>query len=187
MLPHLDPPKNTNPCASANLGNGYVLLAKCDWYLTTIHREEARVITEYLNLPHAPKIHHWAHLCLPNGQIAQSQFQESQKAPEDIHMARNVKVQYFARLVVRAVDNLSLLDEDLDRPDHFSFTDIALVTLYSQPDANLLNKSYGVLASCTKLGEASLQVIKILDIWSVVAMIPHRPIIHRVAEGRYFC
>ncbi|KAI6114440.1 hypothetical protein F5141DRAFT_1213629 [Pisolithus sp. B1] len=197
MLPHLDPPKNTNLHASANLGKGYILLVKCDWYLTTVQGEEARVIAEYLSLLHAPKIHCWACLCLPNGQIAQYQFQELQKAPEDICMARNVKVslnggdwimevQYFARLVVTAVDNLPVPDEDLDTPDCCCFTDVALVTLYSQPDTDLLEKSYGVLPSCTKLGEASLQVIKISDIWSVVAMILHRPIIHGVAKERYF-
>ncbi|KAI6004299.1 hypothetical protein EDD15DRAFT_2156968 [Pisolithus albus] len=197
MLPHLDPPENTNPRASADLGNGYVLLAKRDRYPTTIYGEEARVIAEYLNLPHAPKIRRWARLRLPNGQIVRSQFQELQKAPEDVRMARNVKVslnggewiaevRYFTRLIVRAADSFSVPDEDLDTPDHVCFIDVALATLYSQPDANLLDKSYSVLASCTKLGEASLQVIKISDIRSVVAMIPHRPIIHGVAEGRYF-
>ncbi|KAI6095242.1 hypothetical protein F5141DRAFT_1191381 [Pisolithus sp. B1] len=158
---------NTNLHASANLGKGYILLVKHDWYLTTVQGEEARVIAEYLSLPHAPKICRWACLCLPNGQIAQSQFQELQKAPEDICMARNVKVslnggdwimevRYFARLVVTAADNLPVPDEDLDTPDCCCFTDVALITLYSQPDTDLLEKSYGVLPSCTKLGEASL-------------------------------
>ncbi|KAI6103340.1 hypothetical protein EDD16DRAFT_1715232 [Pisolithus croceorrhizus] len=197
MLPHLDPPKNTNLHASANLGKGYILLAMHDWYLTTIQGAEARVIAEYLSLPYAPKICCWAHLHLPNGQIAQSQFQELQKAPEDIHMAHNVKVslnggdwivevQYFARLVVMAAENLPVPDEDLDTPECCHFTDVALITLYSQPDVDLLKKSYGVLASCTKPGEASLRVIKISDIRSVVAMILHRPIIHGVAKERYF-
>ncbi|KAI6139907.1 hypothetical protein EDD17DRAFT_1499927, partial [Pisolithus thermaeus] len=181
MLPHLDPPKNTNLHASANLGKGYILLAMHDWYLTTIQGAEARVIAEYLSLPYAPKICCWAHLHLPNGQIAQSQFQELQKAPEDIHMAHNVKVWQSFRFLLPLIFFL-----DLDTPECCHFTDVALITLYSQPDVDLLKKSYGVLASCTKPGEASLRVIKISDIRSVVAMILHRPIIHGVAKERYF-
>lgn len=92
MIPHLDPPENMNPHASADLGNGYILLAKRDKYLVTVHREEARVIAEYLERPHAPKIRCWACLRLPNGQVARSEFQELQKAPDEIRMARNVKV-----------------------------------------------------------------------------------------------
>ena len=92
MIPHLDPPENTNPRASADLGNGYTLLAKCDKYITMVHGDKARVIAHYLGLPHALKICHWAHLHLPNGQITRSEYQELQCAPEKVRMARNVKV-----------------------------------------------------------------------------------------------
>ncbi|KIK25410.1 hypothetical protein PISMIDRAFT_96864 [Pisolithus microcarpus 441] len=186
MLPHLDPPENTNPHASADLGNGYILLAKRDRYLTAVRGEEERVIAEYLGLPFAPKICRWACLRLPNGQIARSEYQELQKAPEDIRMSRNVKVRYFARLIIRVADEHAALDADIASPDRFHFADVALVTAYSQPHTDLLEKSYGVLASCMKPAQPSLQVIKISDIRSVVAMIPHCPIIHGVAEERYF-
>ncbi|KAI6148865.1 hypothetical protein BKA82DRAFT_936037 [Pisolithus tinctorius] len=198
MIPHLDPPKNKNPRASTDLCNSFVLLAKCDRKPIILQGEEARVIAAYLRLPQTPKVQHWACLQLPNGQIARSEFQELQKAPEDICMACNVKVtlngviciaevRYFARLVV--TDNLSDNDnddEDLDGPHHFQFDDIALVTLYSHPHPFLLEQSHGVLASCMKLGKASLQVIKISAVQSVVAMVPHRPVVHGVTEDRYF-
>lgn len=94
-------------------------------------------------------------------------------------------MRYFARLVTAAGD--PAVPDDLDVPDHVQFIDVALVTLYSDPHAYLLEQSYGVLASCTKLGGASLQVIEISTIQSVVAMIPHHPMVHGVAEdGRYF-
>ncbi|KIK15350.1 hypothetical protein PISMIDRAFT_58357, partial [Pisolithus microcarpus 441] len=157
---------------SADLGNGYVLLAKRDRYLTAVRGEEERVIAEYLGLPFAPKIRRWARLHLPNGQITRSEYQELQKAPEDIRMSHNVKH--------------AALDADIASPDHFHFADVALVTAYSQPHTDLLEKSYSVLALCTKPAQPSLQVIKISDIWSVITMIPHRPIIHGVAEERYF-
>ena len=76
--------------------------------------------------------------------------------------------------------------EERNVQDRLQFIDIALVTLYSNPHPHLLERLYGVLASCTKLGEESLQVIKITDIRSVVAMIPHHPVIHGVAQDRYF-
>ncbi|KAI5980609.1 hypothetical protein EDD15DRAFT_2150936, partial [Pisolithus albus] len=139
----------------------------------------------------------WARLRLPNGQIARSEFQELQKSPEEIRMARNVKiflngrdriaeVRYYARLVVQATDNHSDDDEDLNAPNQFAFDNVALVTLYSNPHPQLLEHSYGAVASCTKLGEASLQVIQISAIQSVVAMVPHRPIIDGRAKDRYF-
>ncbi|KAI6041435.1 hypothetical protein EDC04DRAFT_2893189 [Pisolithus marmoratus] len=113
-------------------------------------------------------------------------------------MAHNVKVilngavciaevQYFARLVARAAENADDNDgEDFDALGHLQFDDITLVTLYSHPHPHLLEQSYGVLASCTKLGEASLQVVKISAIQAVVAMVPHCPVINGVAEDRYF-
>ncbi|KAI6000689.1 hypothetical protein EDD15DRAFT_2140607, partial [Pisolithus albus] len=139
----------------------------------------------------------WARLRLPNGQIARSEYQELQKAPEEIRMAQNIKislngkdriaeVRYFARLVIQAADNNSGDDEDLSTTDQFAFDNVALVTLYSDPHPQLLERSYGVVASCTKLGEASLQVIQISAIQSVVAMVPHRPLIDGRVEDRYF-
>lgn len=92
MIPQLDPPDDTNLCASADLGNNYVLLLKRDRYPVRVLGAEARVIAEYLEQPNPPKIHCWACLHLPNGQIAHLEYQELQKVPEEIQMARNVKV-----------------------------------------------------------------------------------------------
>ncbi|KAI5998488.1 hypothetical protein F5J12DRAFT_724850, partial [Pisolithus orientalis] len=56
MLPHLDPPKNVNPCAYADLHNGYVLLTKCDKHLIALQGAEAQIISEYLRVLLAPRI-----------------------------------------------------------------------------------------------------------------------------------
>lgn len=98
---------------------------------------------------------------------------------------RIAEVRYFTRLVGE-VDGQLDLDEERNVQDRLQFIDVALVTLYSNPHPHLLERSYGVLASCTKLGEESLQIIKITDIRSVVAMIPHCPVVHGVAQDRYF-
>jgi len=99
---------------------------------------------------------------------------------------RIAEVRYFTRLARDLVDGRLDPDEERNAQDRLQFIDVALVTLYSNPHPHLLEWSYGVLASCTKLGEESLQIIKITDIRSVVTMIPHRPVMDGVAEDRYF-
>jgi hypothetical protein len=39
-----------------------------------------------------PHVVCWARLCLPNGQIARSAWKEKLKPPQDVCMARNIKV-----------------------------------------------------------------------------------------------
>ncbi|KAI0258143.1 hypothetical protein BC834DRAFT_836356, partial [Gloeopeniophorella convolvens] len=51
----------------------------------------------------------------------------------------------------------------------------ALVSVWSNPDANLLAKSFGVVHSCTYEGLQNLQVIPAKCILSVVAMMPMEP------------
>ncbi len=49
----------------------------------------------------------------------------------------------------------------------------AMVSVYSDPDADLLESSCHTLWSCEYTGDNSLQVVSIKDIESVVAMVPH--------------
>ena len=53
---------------------------------------EAEAITAYVQQPMYRKVHHWGHLCLPNGQIARSKYTKLQRPQEEVHMAWNVKV-----------------------------------------------------------------------------------------------
>ncbi|KAG9309721.1 hypothetical protein JVU11DRAFT_10397 [Chiua virens] len=169
MIPYLDPPENTNLHVSIDLGNGYTLLPNHNWYLTTVQGEEARLICQFLGSPYAPKIWCWACLHLPSGQIAHLEYQELQKAPENVWMAQNVKIlldrrdrfadmQYFVQLAVTA-DQVSNDEDHEAHDDNDMFINLALVTLYSNPLTELLEKSYGVVISCTKLGEESLQIM----------------------------
>ena len=96
------------------------------------------------------------------------------------------EVCYFTGLTRDLVNGRLDPDEERNAQDCLQFIDVALVTLYSNSHPHLLEWSYGVLASCTKLGEESLQFIKITDIRLVVAMIPHCPVMDEVAEDRYF-
>lgn len=66
---------------------------------------------------------------------------------------------------------------------------LALVSLYSSPDVNLLRVSHGTLWSCEYKGDSALKFIDVKVIKSVVAMIPHSPMIggqEGPARDRFF-
>lgn len=74
---------------------------------------------------------------------------------------------------------------------HFRHEDnelgLALVSLYSKPHDDLLRVSYGTLWSCEYHGDSGLRFIDVKAIKSVVAMIPHSPVIGgQEACGRFF-
>ena len=90
------------------------------------------------------------------------------------------EVHYFSHLVT----DQDASDEASENNVGIHFKDVALVTLYSPPDQDLLARSHGVLVSCTKLGEDSLCVIDVTSIKFVVAMVPHSP--SGILEDRCF-
>ena len=51
----------------------------------------------------------------------------------------------------------------------------ALVSMCSEPDTQLLERSSQVVYKCTYHGQDDLQVIKVTSIFAVVAMVPMRP------------
>ena len=64
---------------------------------------------------------------------------------------------------------------------------LALVSLYSNPDIDLLCLSHDALWSCEYQGDSALKVIDVRIIKSVVAMIPHSPAIGgQEARDRFF-
>lgn len=50
---------------------------------------------------------------------------------------------------------------------------LAIVSVYSEPNAELLTASNGTLISCQSFGDNALIAINVFCIQSVVAMIPH--------------
>jgi hypothetical protein len=64
---------------------------------------------------------------------------------------------------------------------------VALISVYSPPDAELLKFSHGTLWSCTHEGNDGLQIINVKTIKAVVAMIPHRPTLPSgITKDRFF-
>jgi hypothetical protein len=64
---------------------------------------------------------------------------------------------------------------------------LALVSLYSEPHEDLLRLSYGTLWSCEYNGDRALRFINVEAIKSVVAMVPHSPVIEgQDVHDRFF-
>ena len=62
---------------------------------------------------------------------------------------------------------------------------LAIVSVYSEPDPDLLAISNGTLVSCQSFGDDALAAIDISCIQSVVAMVPHT-LPHFVDSERHF-
>ncbi|KAG1743717.1 uncharacterized protein EDB91DRAFT_223381 [Suillus paluster] len=167
MLPHLDEPPKRLPMGAADLGDGYALLCKRERTPSFPQGAEKEAIQFFLNGP-SPRFFKWARLKLPNGQIARSLWRESLRPPDRLPVCRNVKftldgtirfgeVRYFTRLVVRG-----------DGEDQWVFVDVAIVTVYSLPDPNLLKSTSPTPASSTSHGDNEIRVINVKCITDVI-------------------
>ncbi|KAJ8580934.1 hypothetical protein M405DRAFT_887586 [Rhizopogon salebrosus TDB-379] len=194
MIPDLEPPDGLPPKNSVNIGDGYVLLRACDRYTYNPSEAESHLIHEFLNAP-VPKFKWCARLWLPNGQIARCTWKETLRSADKVRMAQNVKVSinnrheiaevlYYARLAVKvqADDINNENDEELEYNDDgiYHFVMVAMVSVYSHPDPELLQRSTQTVWSCKHEGDQALQLVGVKSIQSVVAMIPHR---HKLPSG----
>ena len=92
--------EDSNPCASDDLGNGFVLLPKRDKRPIKTHARDAHAIAQYLGQAAPPTVHRWGRLRLPNGQIARSEYTESTKPLQELRMAHNVIVRSLAQVLL---------------------------------------------------------------------------------------
>ncbi|KAF8545631.1 hypothetical protein OG21DRAFT_1428937, partial [Imleria badia] len=79
----------------------------------------------------------------------------------DANKVRVGEVQYFTRLAVQSAPHAQ---------KGWSFADVAVVKLYSEPDTDLLHLSSQVLAASLLLND--LFICNVKSICSVIAMIP---------------
>ena len=63
---------------------------------------------------------------------------------------------------------------------------LTLVSMYSHPDPLLLHLSVNTLWSCEYQGDVALRFINVKTIQSVVAMVPHTPVIEGQDPGERF-
>ena len=98
MIPALQK-KETNPRGSQDLGDGYMLLRAKDEYMKTLQGPTAAAIGAYMQGQTGadveewdPRLHRWARLRLPTGQIARSAWKEKRKVLQNVRMSRNIRV-----------------------------------------------------------------------------------------------
>ncbi|KAF5335649.1 hypothetical protein D9758_017763 [Tetrapyrgos nigripes] len=146
-------------------------------YLDTYHPGHG-----YNRISLNPSIIKWSRLHLRNGEIARSYYKESTMTGY-IRKARNVKivkadgspefgeVQYYFRMSFQQPEDMD--DDGNSNENDRSVETLAMISRYSNPDANLLRISHGVVMSCSYQGEDDLVVYPASMIEAVVAMVPH--------------
>ena len=63
---------------------------------------------------------------------------------------------------------------------------LAIISMYSEPNPDLLVESHGTLVSCQYFGDDGLVVVEVSCIKSVVAMVPHNPPHSKNSELHFF-
>ncbi|KAG1890997.1 hypothetical protein F4604DRAFT_1876202 [Suillus subluteus] len=115
----------------------------------------------------APPITRWARLCLPNGQVARSAWKENTMSKQP-RMAQNVKLSIDGHTSIAEVYfyfNMMI---------HTWEKTFALVSEFSEPHPDLLECSLQTVFACSHHGDASLRLVEVTAIQSVVAMVPHQ-------------
>jgi hypothetical protein len=201
IFPILDPDYNKPPFPkwSKDIGGGYALLKQQERHRHSTSVAEGRVIQLYLQAyhPQSPefgyfnddgsfRIIRWARLRLPNGQTSRSLFATRERR-HNARRARNAKVltsskfsqpntNFIAQLIIEGAvyfAEVQFFFQILPSALHEEFEPLALVSLYSDPDRDLLRTSSETFYTCTYQGQAGLAVVKATYIQSVVAMVPH--------------
>ncbi|KAG1777804.1 hypothetical protein EV702DRAFT_1197011 [Suillus placidus] len=178
MMPCLDDSNDvtTLPRGANNLGNGYVLLRCQDHVACPTSVPEGCTVHNYIHSVHpdSPTLRAFAsdgtvriaRLQLPNGQIACTLWKKTQM---NARRSCNVKVllnreprfgevRYFFECRVNPASPPEAL---------------AVISLYSTPDCELLHHSHHTFVSCVHQEDEELIAINVTSIQSIVAMIPH--------------
>ncbi|KAI1795269.1 hypothetical protein LXA43DRAFT_874110, partial [Ganoderma leucocontextum] len=113
------------------------------------------------------KVRKWARLRLPNSQIARSAWKETLKPLDKLRMSRNVKFRDGDEYAIGEVQYFCWLKIGEDTHEEA----VALISVYSAPDATLLEESYGAVYLGPR-SRAAFKVVSVKQIKSVVAMVP---------------
>jgi hypothetical protein len=105
IIPDLEHPNDLLPHGSEDLSNGYILLRARDRVVCKVSNpHELHAIRKYMEkdglvLPNLwePYVRRWAHVRLPNGQIARASWKEGRKALEKLCISRNLKVGHHCK------------------------------------------------------------------------------------------
>ncbi|KLO17330.1 hypothetical protein SCHPADRAFT_868387 [Schizopora paradoxa] len=170
MIPQFAIPEKGLPFGAIDLEDGFALLRAKDSTDRKAVDHERQALIEFFGNPEqigvVVKVRKWARLLLPNGQIARSAWKEKTKKLEQVRMSRNVKIKYenghrFAEVQYYFQAEVGGVVKAF-----------ALSSIYSTPNATILQKSNGALAVCKYKGPSSYKIIPASSILSVVAMVP---------------
>ncbi|KDQ51981.1 hypothetical protein JAAARDRAFT_73289 [Jaapia argillacea MUCL 33604] len=178
MVPKLDLDAGKEgflPRGGLDIGHGYALLCARDTCARDLEPPEAMALKTFLRQEldidceaWKASVIKWAHLRLPNGQIARTAWKEKLKPLGEVRMSRNVKLQIQSKLEFAEVQFYFQLKISLE-----TTKTLALVSLYSPPDSDLLTASSNTVWSCKYQGDDALRVVDVSTIESVVAIVPH--------------
>ncbi|KAF8156905.1 hypothetical protein B0H34DRAFT_675283 [Crassisporium funariophilum] len=141
------------------------MLRPRDHYAKNLQGAQKTAVTSAVNFLALRK---WGHLRLPNGQVAQSVYSESQRTAPNKHNTCNVKITFEGEIAFAKVQFYFLVKNDAEgKLDAY-----ALVSIYGPPDADMLEDSYHTLWACAYSGDNNLKVIPVLVIISLVSMQP---------------
>ncbi|KAG0699456.1 hypothetical protein DFH29DRAFT_1001970 [Suillus ampliporus] len=126
---------------------------------------------------HAPlsQMHRWAWLRLPCGQIARTAWRESERPLEKLRIAHHVKVIIDEAVRFAEIQYFTQVAIPTNNVGEWRDANIAVISVFSAPDADLVQLSNKTVLLCKYLGDEGLCVVDVTSIKSVVAMIPHRP------------
>jgi hypothetical protein len=158
---------------SVDAGDGYALLPTCDNILRDVSQAEGDAIMRYWQFKNWPNaegwpraVKRWGRLRLPNGQLVRSAWVESRS-----HCSRRrttiVKVSTSSGFEIAEVKYFFRLQFG---PTIYS---LALLSTFSEPNMELLEKSSHTVYASHYRGEEALVVLDIKKIMSMVAMVPY--------------
>ncbi|KAI0695490.1 hypothetical protein C8T65DRAFT_710796 [Cerioporus squamosus] len=175
MLPALFAPEERLPRRAIDVGDGYILLSPFEEVAHPVGALEVAAFHEYfartgINVPADlhPSVRRWARLRLPTGQNARTLWKEG-KREEALKQPRR------ARMVKLRGNHFAEVQFYFQMTVHGLTQTLALVSLFSPPDAAILDYSVYTLLVCQYRARFadSYRVVSVKDIVSVVAMLPH--------------
>ncbi|KAH8981811.1 hypothetical protein EDB92DRAFT_1969673 [Lactarius akahatsu] len=170
---------------------GYVFKPRCEEYPSPLTEDEFAALKIYWNRQGWPNrdswpnaICRWAKLQLPNGQMARSIWHESNITVK-LRRTSCVEVGLLSSQIrfLVLIDTMQIIHNNSTRIGNVQFYfcirfgdtrhPLAMISLFSPPDANILSDSSGTVYLCDPMtGPEGLLVVPVTSILSVVSMFP---------------
>ncbi|KAJ2936088.1 hypothetical protein H1R20_g1006, partial [Candolleomyces eurysporus] len=105
-------------------------------------------------------IRKWGQIKLSNGQVIRSYYQEEKEMAQNRRVSRMVKLKVGDNIAYGKVQFYFA----------HALSGYAMVSLFSEPNQEILEESYHTILACSYLGDQKLVIAKVEDIISIVSM-----------------